>query len=309
MLRGVFPVLSTPFFQDGSCDLRGLRVLVRYAAKAGAHGVVYPAIASEFATLSSIERRDMVEVALDEAALCALPLIVGISADTPAASASLARQAAAGGAAAVMLMAPRSAGTEAGGVAAFFASSVEGAIELPIVMQNAPPPLGSSLPIETVRDVIAAVPAIRFVKEENLPCGQRITAVIEARMPHLLGVMGGAGGRFVLDEFGRGACGSMPASDAIEIHVAIWEAVQAGDHRRARNLFTRVLPLLNMGGVFRQSVVKHVLARRGLIASAYFRDTNPPLDAFDRRELDAILDDLEDLLIPIAAEPALTAAQ
>jgi 4-hydroxy-tetrahydrodipicolinate synthase len=207
-----------------------------------------------------------------------------------------------------MLMAPRSAGTGAQEVAAFFLASVDGAGDLPIIMQNAPPPLGSSLPVETVREVVAAVPAIRYVKEENVPCGQRITAIIEGRIPQLLGVMGGAGGRFVLDEYARGACGSMPACEAVEVHVAIWDAVQAGDDTRARELFTRILPLLNMGGVFRQSVVKHVLARRGLIASPRFRDTNPPLDAYDRKELNAVVDAIEDLLT-IPAEPVLAAAQ
>jgi 4-hydroxy-tetrahydrodipicolinate synthase len=308
MLRGVFPVLSSPFHPDGGCDPQGLRALVRYVARAGAHGAVYPAIASEFATLSSEERRAMVDVVLDEAGRQDLPVIVGISADAPATSAALARQAAAGGAVALMLMAPRSAGTDATGVAAFFAASIEGAGGLPVILQNAPPPLGSTLSVEAVRDVLAATPSIGYVKEENVPCGQRISALVDARIPSVLGVMGGAGGRFVLDEYARGACGSMPACEAVEIHVAIWDAVQAGDDRRARALFNRVLPLLNMGGVFRQSVVKHVLARRGLIASDRFRDANPPLDAFDRRELDAIVDDLADLLT-VPAEPVLVAAQ
>jgi 4-hydroxy-tetrahydrodipicolinate synthase len=90
--------------------------------------------------------------------------------------------------------------------------------------------------------------------------------------------------------------------------VGIWDAVQAGDPLKARALFTRILPLLNMGGVFRQSVVKYVLKRRGLIESHLFRDDNPSLDPFDIRELDAILADLEELMIA-HAEPALVAAQ
>jgi 4-hydroxy-tetrahydrodipicolinate synthase len=207
-----------------------------------------------------------------------------------------------------MLMAPRTAGRELDSVAEFFAASVEGAGEMPIVMQNAPPPLGSSLPIDTVRAVLTRVPTICYVKEENVPCGQRISGLLEDPPAHLLGVMGGAGGRFVLDEYARGACGSMPACEIIEAHVAIWDAVQAGDSAKARALFTRILPLLNMGGVFRQSVVKYVLKRRGLIESSRFRDDNPSLDRFDTLELDAILADLEDLM-SAHAELALVAAQ
>ncbi len=308
MLRGVYPVLSTPFRDNGEYDEAGLGRLVRYTAKAGAHGAVYPAIASEFATLSASERRKLVQVVLDLASVENLPIIVGISAENPSLSAQYAAQAGAGGAAALMLMAPRSAGYDVSAIADFFLASTDGADSLPIIMQNAPPPLGSSLPVDTVLATLEAVPAIRYVKEENVPCGQRISALINSGHPHLLGVMGGAGGRFVLDEYARGACGSMPACEIVEAHVAIWNAVQAGNAALARATFNRILPLLNMGGVFRQSAVKHVLRHRGLIESAYFRDTNPPLDRYDVLELDAIIADLEDLMMT-SGRSTLVAAQ
>ena len=304
-IGGVLPVLSTPFLSDGRCDAPGLVRLVNYVAKAGAHGAVYPAIASEFATLTPDEREMMVDTALSAAGACRLPLVVGISADTPETSQRLGRQAAAGGAAAAMLMAPRSAGQDAAAVSRFFAATATAVGDLPIILQNAPPPLGSCLPSSTVLDVVRAVAAIRYVKEENIPCGQRITALIEGAPDHLLGVMGGAGGRFLLDEYARGACGSMPACEVVEVHVAIWDAVRRGDHKTARMVFNRVLPLLTLGGVFRQAVVKHVLLRRGLIDCERYRDDNPPLDAFDHVEVAAILDGLADLLPagPATASP------
>jgi hypothetical protein len=54
--------------------------------------------------------------------------------------------------------------------------------------------------------------------------------------------------------------------------------------------------MLNLGSVFRQSSVKRVLAKRGLIESAYFRDNNPTLDPLDCSEIDAIMADLGDLM-------------
>lgn len=108
--------------------------------------------------------------------------------------------------------------------------------------------------------------------------------------------MGGAGGRFVVEEYLRGACGSMPSCELVESHVAIWDLFQAGDISGARVILSRLMPLLNIGSVFRQSSVKRVLAKRGLIESAYFRDNNPTLDALDCREIDAIVHSLEDLM-------------
>ncbi len=86
------------------------------------------------------------------------------------------------------------------------------------------------------------------------------------------------------------------------------DTVQAGNAALARATFNRILPLLNMGGVFRQSVVKHVLKHRGLIESAYFRDTNPPLDRYDMLELEAIIADLGDLMMT-SGRSTLVAAQ
>ena len=106
MLRGVFPVLSTPFFSDGRCDARSLSRLIAQVAQAKAPGFVYPAIASEFATLSMAERQEMVQTALAGAAEHGLQAIIGISSASAQVSATLAQQGHGGGAAAVMLMAP-----------------------------------------------------------------------------------------------------------------------------------------------------------------------------------------------------------
>jgi len=295
MLRGVFPVLSSPFHFDGSCDPAGLGRLIAYAKRAGAHGSVYPAIASEFATLDEAERRMMVGAALSACRAEGLPLVVGISSDSPARSRSFAEQAVAGGAVAVMLMVPRRASGSSQDLAAFVRQAMAG-LPCPVVLQNAPPPLGSALSAPDVLAAVDALPSVQYVKEENIPCGQRMTQLLDGTPPRLLGVMGGAGGRFVLDEYARGACGSMPSCELVEAHVAIWDAVTAGHSRKARDLFTRILPLLSLASVFRQSAVKHVLHRRGLIASSRYRDTNPALDHYDVQELDAVCDDLSDLM-------------
>ncbi len=284
-LHGVFPIVSSPFLGDGSFDRTSLRRLAEHIADSGVQGAVYPAIASEFATLSAAERREGVEI-VARALAGRIDLIVGISDETPELSAEHARQARNVGAAAVMLLAPRSVGADAGSVTAFFAAAL-GDVSLPVVMQNAPPPLGSSLSVETVREVCKRVPAIRYVKEEVVPCGQRMTALI-AGVPGLAGVFGGAGGRFVLDELARGAAGSMPACEAGELHAALYAAYRASHMSEARRIFDALLPLLNLGGAYRTPITKHILVKRGLIAHAHHRDSNPILDRYDRAELDAV---------------------
>lgn len=289
LLHGVLPIVSSPFTAGGALDLESLATLADFIVGAGAHGVVYPAIASEFATLTPDERKQGVDT-VAEAIAGRLPFVVAISDEQPALSARHARHAEAVDAAAVMLMAPRSAGQSADAVVAFFQEALSGTT-LPVILQNAPPPLGSSLTVETVRTICERVPQVTYVKEEVVPCGPRISALLEG-VASLAGVFGGAGGRFVLDELTRGATGSMPACEATEYHVELYKAFRAGRHVEARRAFTTLLPLLNVGSAYRTPVTKHILVRRALIANAYHRDENPALDAVARAELDTIWTEL-----------------
>ena len=93
----------------------------------------------------------------------------------------------------------------------------------------------------------------------------------------------------------------MPAIELAEVHVALFAAHRAGQGAMVRNLFTRMLPVLNIQAVFRWSLTKYVLRRRGLIGCTVQRIAGPTLDAMDEKDVDAFLDDLDDLLLPQSA--------
>ncbi|MDZ4861598.1 MAG: dihydrodipicolinate synthase family protein, partial [Candidatus Hydrogenedentes bacterium] len=59
-LHGIITVLNTPFLDDDSLDLEGLRRNVRYAIDAGVAGFLVPAMASEVGKLSETERLTLV---------------------------------------------------------------------------------------------------------------------------------------------------------------------------------------------------------------------------------------------------------
>jgi 4-hydroxy-tetrahydrodipicolinate synthase len=294
-LHGVFPVLATPFNADLSPDEPGLRAIARYAIEAGADGVVYPGIASEHDTLAMEERVRLVDV-VAAVARDRVPLIVGASASDVVTTEAVVRQAAELGADAVMVMAPKGTGTSADAIAFF--RRVASAGNVPIMLQNAPPPAGSGLAVDVVLDVVRAVPAISYVKEESLPSGARISRLIANAPPTLRGVLGGAGGRYITDEIARGAHGMMPAVELAELHAALFRAHRAKDRAAVRRWFNRMLPLLNMQAVFRWSLTKEVLRRRGIIEHAAKRATGPELDAGDHAELTELLAELSDALDP-----------
>src|SRR5215211_48758 len=103
-LSGIFPVLPTPFDAAGVPDEASLRKLVRYVVASGVDGATYPGVASEVSELSTEERLRLVAVVQDELA-GRLPLIVGVSSNSPQTSATLADDAQPRGAAAFMVAA------------------------------------------------------------------------------------------------------------------------------------------------------------------------------------------------------------
>ena len=304
-IGGVCPVLATPFDARGAPDERSMLRVVDYAVRCGANAVVFPGVASEVEQLSG-EERDHLVALVARAVAGRVPLIVGASANDLASSLRHLHMAASVGAAAAMIMAPASLAGDASALRAHY-RELGAAAAMPIMLQNAPPPAGAGFDMAAIAPVVAAVPAIRYVKEEAMPCGQRISALLRApelaASAHFGGVLGGAGARYLLDELARGAIGTMPACELADVHVAMVQAWRAGDRSRARTLYNRSLPLLNFQAVFRWAMTKEVLCRRDIIASAHVRAPGPRLDAQDRVELGIMLDEIADLLTAFPVQP------
>jgi len=66
------------------------------------------------------------------------------------------------------------------------------AADVPLMLQNAPMPMGLGLSPAALIAIVRAAPGIRYVKEETFPCGQRITALREQGDGLLDGVFSGA---------------------------------------------------------------------------------------------------------------------
>jgi 4-hydroxy-tetrahydrodipicolinate synthase len=289
-------VLPTPFDAAGQPDEKALRGLVRYLLEAGVDGITYPGVASEVGQLSVAERLLLTAAVLDEVA-GRVPVVAGVSSAQAATTIELAKAAIAQGAAGLMLAVPPDRPTAAQQIEYF--SEVSAAVPSAVlVLQNVPMPVGAGLDPEAIVQVATAVPAIRYVKEETLPSGQRLTVLRKQGPATLVGVFGGAGGRYITDELRRGAAGTMPAIELAEVHVALFKAHRAGDEARVRELFTRMLPILNVQAVFRWSLTKYVLSARGLLKSQNQRAAGPRLDALDKADVDAFLADVQDLLLP-----------
>ena len=294
ILSGVLPILPTIFTASGAIDETGTRRVLEYILSAGARGIVFPGLASEYDTLSRDERCHMTQL-IGQWIGGRAPFVVGASAASTDDALAFAAAGAQAGAVAAMILTPKMYADDLAGMRDFYRAVYSGA-GIDIMLQNAPAPMGIGLSLDKVAELTRWVDGIRYVKEEAPPSGQRITRLTELAGDSLLAVFGGAGARYVIDELSRGAKGTMPACEITELHVAMFDRFQRGDETGARDLFERTLPLLNMQAIFRWRLTKAVLQRRGLIESTFVRAPGPELDRYDQLELDALLARLTDLL-------------
>lgn len=290
-LKGILPVLPTPFLADGGIDEAGMKRLVVFALDKGVDGVVFPGFASEVETLNAAERAALLKIVVDAVA-GRVPVVAGASAADWREVVEHGRAASALGIRHLMVQPPKSVGTDAPALIEFLGRIVEALPEVEIILQNAPAPRGSDLSPQAIVEIVGALPQVAYVKEETLPAGPAISHIIAHAPSTLKGVIGGGGARYILDEYARGATAAMPALEIAEEHVAIDRALVAGRQEEARRIYIRTLPLLVLQAVYRMRLTKYVLARRGVIDGIGVRAPTPELDAAALADIDANLVEL-----------------
>jgi 2-keto-3-deoxy-L-arabinonate dehydratase len=291
--RGLIPVLATPFHPDGSLDPESLRRLVAFSVAAGVDGVAVFGFASEGFALTAADRLRILGVVRAELPESA-SLIAGISATGTADAVAQSRAAAEAGAGVGMVIPPFMVKPSPAQIVDFYGTvAAEGG--LPVMVQDAPASTGVNLPVPLIVE-LSKLDGVTSAKIETQPTAPKLGAVVAATAADFL-VLGGQNALFVLDEYARGAVGTMPASEFPDLLGPVLAAWHAGDHAGARSGFNRLLPLIRFGlqpGIA-WSIHKHVLHRRGVIASTTVRA--PATDA-DPATLAALDDILTDLGIP-----------
>jgi dihydrodipicolinate synthase/N-acetylneuraminate lyase len=291
--RGIFVIVVTPFTENYELDEASLRKQIRFCIETGAHGLVGPANASEFATLSDDERKRWIEIVVGETA-GQIPVVAATTSGHALPAVALSRWAQQIGADGIMAMPPHVLHPDATGCYAYYAA-LSAALEIPICIQNYNGPIGTPMSSQLLGRMCRELPHIEYLKEETLPEPRQISATLVAAGAACKGVFGGQGGIYFLDEYRRGACGNMPACQATDVHVDIWNKLEAGDTAAARKLFNQLLPLINFERMHGVAVYKEVLYRRGIIATQVTRAPGQMLDAMDRAELNEIWTDVAPL--------------
>jgi 4-hydroxy-tetrahydrodipicolinate synthase len=289
-LRGVWNIVPTPFDAAGELDEASLRRLIDFVIATGVQGITILGVLGEAGKLSETERSRVIAVTL-EAAAGRIPVCVGVTHAATDRCLAYAREAGSAGAAALMVAPPSLAKPNEAALRRHFEAVAE-AVSLPLVVQDFPPASGVYLSPAFIGSLATELPACRWLKLEDDPTPQKVSAVLAAQ-PEVR-IFGGLGGAFLLEELQRGAVGTMTGFGFPEILVAVSRRWAAGDVVGARDVFYRYLPLIrfeNQAGI-NLPLRKHLYQRRGAIADGRARSPHAVLDAITLQELDALLDHL-----------------
>jgi len=294
-MRGIFTIPQTPFQKDEKgvleLDEKTLREEVNFCVEAGAHGIVMPVLASEFPALCEDERKRIAETVVEETRK-RIPTVIGVAGVNTRMAVGLSRHAQEVGGDAVIAMPPYVTKLSFEEIYGYY-KAISDSIDLPIFIQNAAGNFGSALPPAQVAKLVKGIRNVKYVKEETPPTGHSITAVLESCGEDVLGVFGGAGGRYLIEELERGAAGNMPACEFTDILAEIYDLYSRGDEEAARRLHGEFLPLINLT-VGEGPIMKEVLRMRGILKTTHSRVPQPPLDEYDLAELKRNLRALEE---------------
>lgn len=294
-MKGIFTIPQTPFDESMEIKWDELRREIDFCVEAGAHGLVIPVLASEFYTLTDEERKKIISVAVDQVN-GRIPVVAGVAAVSKKFALVLGHHAYDVGADAIISLPPY-VGIQTPESIYDYYKALSDTIDLPIFVQNANPPYGLALKPEFVAKMAKEIDHIEYIKEEVLPCAHSIEKVIQSCGENIKGVFGGRHGAWMLDEMRRGASGCMPGCEYTDIHVQIYELFVNNKKKKARELFNKLLPLLNLSNAgFGVTHHKEVLVRRGIIASNRMRISSPQWDKHDVAEFEINFKEIEPYL-------------
>ncbi|HEX6450859.1 MAG TPA: 4-hydroxy-tetrahydrodipicolinate synthase [Trebonia sp.] len=270
-LRGLFVPLITPFTNDGSLAPDALEKLAHTVLDAGAAGLLALGTTGEHATLTSAERRTVLDTCARVARERGVPLIAGAGSNDTAGSVAALRDLSAWPeiVAALTVVPYYTRPTEEGVVAHFTRLAAESPV--PLLVYNIPYRTGRALSGETLLR-LAAVPGIAGIKHAAGGI-DAATMTLMAGVPDGFAVLGGDD-MFVSPLLALGAAGGILASAHVRTAefarlIAAWHA---GDVSRARAIGHRLNALA--AALFAEPnpvVIKGVLHAQGLIPSPAVR--------------------------------------
>jgi 4-hydroxy-tetrahydrodipicolinate synthase len=272
-LRGVLTAMATPFEPGGSVDEAAARKLAAHLIEHGSHGVVVAGSTGEAATLDDEEHIALLAAIVDEIGDAAA-VICGTGTNDTRHSVELTKAAAEAGADGALIVTPYYNKPTFPGIRAHYEAIAAAVPGLPLIAYNIPSRVVIDVgPAELAE--LARIDGVVAVKQANNDELQQIEG---------LALLAGNDDGFLRTLELGGAGGILVASHLVGPRMReMWDAAQAGDLERAREIDKALQPVYDVIGFVTNPIpLKAALEMTGLIPHGGLRLPLHELDADQR---------------------------
>ena len=291
-LEGIHFMMPTPFSNNSQIDMDSIANLIEFSIKNRCHGIVIMGVMGEAHRLTENERNLIIKRVINKVN-DRLPITVGVSGESIQIVSQRSIQAKDLGASYILCSPPKMTNTNENVIFNFF-EHLSKSCTLPIILQDLPQETGVNLSPDFINKLFKEIPKIKFIKLEDPPTPKKISEILDKTSTEL-GIFGGLGGVFLIEELMRGAIGTMTGFAYPEILVDTYEHFTNNNINQARSLFFKWLPLIryeNQQGIS-LSIRKHILFKRGIIKTPSTRLPTPTIDKKTEEELNFLLNDFK----------------
>jgi len=288
-LKGVVPIIPTPFTEKEVIDERALRTLVDFAVNCDVQAACLPAYASEFYKLSDAERLKVVEIAVEQAG-GRIQIIAQSNHPALKVAIELAKANVAAGADIISLAVPRLFGLSENSIKQYLSGFLQSIPDTHVLIQDFNPG-GPSLSVKLIKELNEAYQNFKYLKLEEPMGAQKFEEIIKATGGKV-GLLEGWGGLYMMELIPLGIIGVMPGLGVSDILQRVFNLRKNGEHEKAFDLFEKLMPqiffslqnmelfhyaekeLLKARGVLKNSVVRKAAFIPDAYTSAYINELN-----------------------------------
>lgn len=270
-LRGVIPVIPTPFTRSEDIDEEALGQAVEFAIAVGCKALCLPAYGSEFYKLSEEERFRVVALSVQQARGRAA-IIAQSNHGSAKVAGEFARKNADLGANIIAFALPRAFAVPEVDMMRY-AERVTQSVDLPVILQDFNPG-GVTVGPAFCRELQQRCPNFHAIKLEEPVMGAKVEA-IRAATQERLSILEGWGGIYLTELFDYGISGLMPGLGLSDLLGEVWSALSEGRRGDAYDIFQSILPLISFSlQTFElyHFVEKRLLQARGVLPEVFVRD-------------------------------------
>ena len=293
-MRGAFIILSTPYTASDEVHYEDLAHQVDFLDRCGVHGFVWPQNSSEQRYLSKEERLKGFDTLAQATRGRGQALVLGVQGDDTKGMLEYARHAEAlepDG----MIAIPPTTATSLSDFREYY-EALAAVTSRPVFIQTS----GGAPEVEPTVDFIVELardfPNLAYIKEERDPVHERMRALATHRPDPIKSIFGAVFGRSWLYEMRMGMDGVMTGGAMYgDIYAQLWELHTAGRTDELRDLYGKLLLLLNLDSII-PGVRLYVLKKRGIFSTTKSRRGDYSFSQTDIAEIEYRLEALKKYL-------------